>query len=73
MAQGDSAGSHEVADLPVLPAGCEHLPDTPQPGDRDHRRGAALALFDAQRARTIYPLAHQQGARYGEQLQTAAA
>lgn len=32
-----------------------------------------LALFDAQRARTIYPLAHQQGARYGEQLQTAAA
>ena len=30
-----------------------------------------LALFDAERARTIYPLAYEQGARWGEQIQAA--
>jgi hypothetical protein len=30
-----------------------------------------LSLFDAERARAIYPLARQQGARLGEQIQAA--
>lgn len=31
-----------------------------------------LALFDADRARAIYPLAYEQGIRFGEQIQSAA-
>jgi hypothetical protein len=30
-----------------------------------------LALFDPDRARAVYPLAYEQGARWGEQIATA--
>ena len=32
-----------------------------------------LALFDAERARAVFPLAYEQGARWGEQIQADAA
>lgn len=31
-----------------------------------------LALFDAERARTVYPMAYEQGARWGDRIQSAA-
>jgi hypothetical protein len=30
-----------------------------------------LALFDPERARAIYPMAYEQGARWGEQIATS--